>query len=106
LKKPHLLLNNFNRFAIILSSESAVILDSKITTACHDSQVYLEQLQNVIDTHGINIEKSIADRAYGSGEILQSLINIPEAFQRDPMDFGVRLDPENLSRLKIHSNSL
>lgn len=35
----------------------------------------MEQLQNVKDSHGINIERSIADRAYGSGEILQALID-------------------------------
>lgn len=59
-----------------IDAESRVILDTKITTgACHDSQTYLEQLQNVIDNHGIKINKAIADRAYGSGEIFQSLIN-------------------------------
>jgi len=59
-----------------IDAESRVILDTKITTgACHDSQVYLEQLQNVAETHEVKIKKAIADRAYGSGEILQSLIN-------------------------------
>ncbi len=59
-----------------IDTESRVILDTKITTgACHDSQVYVEQLQNVIENHDIHISKAIADRAYGSGESLQSLID-------------------------------
>jgi len=61
---------------IAIDAESRVILDTKITTgACHDSQPYLEQLQTIKKNHDISIQKTIADRAYGSGDILQSLID-------------------------------
>lgn len=59
-----------------IDSESRVVLDTKITTgAYHDSQAYLEQLDSIIDTFGVSIDNAIADRAYGGGEILQSLID-------------------------------
>jgi hypothetical protein len=61
---------------LTIDAESRVIIDTKITTgACHDSQVYLNQLQSMAEHHSITIKEAIADRAYGSGQILQSLID-------------------------------
>ncbi|HVW99039.1 MAG TPA: IS1182 family transposase, partial [Candidatus Babeliaceae bacterium] len=59
-----------------LDAESRVILDAKATTgATHESQVYLQQLEQIENDLQITIANTIADRAYGSGEIIQSLLN-------------------------------
>ena len=59
-----------------IDADSRVVLDAKITTgATHESQVYLAQIQVIEKDLNINITEAIADRAYGSGEIIQSLIN-------------------------------
>jgi hypothetical protein len=61
---------------ITIDANSRVVLDAKITTgATHESQVYIEQLETIEKTLGLNINKMIADRAYGSGSIIQTLIN-------------------------------
>jgi IS5 family transposase len=61
---------------ITIDADSRVILDNRITTgAVHESQVYLEQLQTIKNNLNVNIKLAIADRAYGSGEIIQSLLD-------------------------------
>jgi len=57
-----------------IDSESRVILDTHVTTeAVHESQVYRDRLEHIEKTFGIEIEETIADRAYGTGEILSDL---------------------------------
>lgn len=57
-----------------VDAESRVILDTQVTTgAQHDNQPYLEQLQRVEDECKIVINEAIADRGYGSAEIIKSL---------------------------------
>ena len=61
---------------ITIDADSRVVLDAKITTgATHESQVYLQQIETIERNLGININEVIADRAYGSGDIIQQLIN-------------------------------
>lgn len=49
---------------------------NQITTgAVHESQVYLEQIETVKNNLNLTIKEVIADRAYGSGDIIQALIN-------------------------------
>ncbi len=58
-------------------ADSRIILDTKVTTgACHDSQSYIQQIKDVSNEHKLIIKEAIADRAYGSGEIIQELINL------------------------------
>lgn len=60
---------------ITIDADSRVVLDSKITTgATHESQVYLQQIETIEKDLGLNINEAIADRAYGSGRIIQTLI--------------------------------
>ena len=59
-----------------IDADSRVVLDAKITTgATHESQVYLQQIETIEKNLGLNISEAIADRAYGSGNIIQSLID-------------------------------
>lgn len=59
-----------------IDGDSRIILDSKVTTgAVHDSVPYIEQLEIIKSRFSINILETIADRAYGSGEILTELKN-------------------------------
>lgn len=61
---------------ITTDAQSRIILAIKITTgAVHDSIPYLEQLEYVIQKSKINLIEVIADKAYGTGEIIQSLKN-------------------------------
>lgn len=61
---------------ITINADSRVVLDAKITTgATHESQVYLERLETIENDLSLNINEAIADRAYGSGDIIQVLIN-------------------------------
>jgi len=55
-------------------SKDRIILAIRITTgAVHDSVPYLEQLDYVKEKISYNINETIADRAYGSGQIISSL---------------------------------
>lgn len=55
-------------------ADSRIILDSKVTTgACHDSVPYLEQLKTISNRYSLKIREAIANRAYGSGDILIQL---------------------------------
>lgn len=55
-------------------TKSRVIAAIKVTTgAVHDSQPYLELIDDLKDKLGLPIDEVIADRAYGSEEILASL---------------------------------
>lgn len=58
-----------------IDADSRVVLDAKITTgAIHESQVYLQQIETIEKNFRLNIKEAIADRAYGSGHIIQSLL--------------------------------
>jgi transposase len=60
---------------ITIDADSRVVLDAKVTTgATHESQVYLQQIEAIENDLKLNITEAIADRAYGSGHIIQSLI--------------------------------
>ncbi len=57
-----------------IDADSRVILDTEVTTgARHDNQPYLEQLQRVRDRYKLTIDEAIADRGYGSAEIIKAL---------------------------------
>ena len=57
-----------------IDADSRVILDVKVTTgAKHDNQPYLEQLERVRSKYDITIREAIADRGYGSADIIRSL---------------------------------
>lgn len=57
-----------------IDAESRVILDTEVTTgARHDNQPYLEQLERVRDRYQLTLDEAIADRGYGSAEIIRSL---------------------------------
>ena len=59
---------------VTTDTTSRVILAIKITTGgVHDSIPYLEQLEYVIQKLKINLTEVIADKAYGTGEIIQSI---------------------------------
>jgi transposase len=59
-----------------IDADSRVVLDTKITTgATHESQVYLKQIETIEEDLKLNVNVAIADRAYGSGDIIQSLID-------------------------------
>lgn len=59
-----------------IDADSRVILATKVTTgAMHESQPYLAQLNQIQETLNCFIQTAIADRAFGSGEILQALIH-------------------------------
>ncbi len=61
---------------ITIDGDNRVVLDVKITTgSVHDSKPYLEQVNRIKTKYNMNIKEAIADRAYGSGQIIQSLIN-------------------------------
>lgn len=61
---------------VAIDTSRRIILDTKMTTgACHESQVYVAQLQEIKREQHLPIEETIADRAYGSGDILQQLQN-------------------------------
>jgi transposase len=80
-----------------IDADSRVVLDTKITTgATHESQVYLQQIETIEKNLGLDIQEATADRAYGSGDIIQSLIdkeitpNIPLFSGRS----GSNMEPE------------
>ncbi len=57
-----------------IDADSRVILDTEVTTgARHDNQPYLEQIQRVRDQYKLTIDEAIADRGYGSAEIIKAL---------------------------------
>lgn len=57
-----------------LDAASRVVLDAKVTTgATHESQVYLAQIEAIQNEFALTIQEATADRAYGSGDILQAL---------------------------------
>ena len=57
-----------------IDGDSRVILDTEVTTgARHDNQPYVKQLQRVEDQCRLTICEAIADRGYGSAEIIKSL---------------------------------
>jgi transposase len=57
-----------------IDADSRVILDTEVTTgARHDNQPYLEQIQRVRDRYKLTIREAIADRGYGSAEIIKAL---------------------------------
>ena len=57
-----------------IDADSRVILDTEVTTGGrHDNQPYLAQLQRVQDRYQLTIEEAIADRGYGSAEIIKAL---------------------------------
>lgn len=59
-----------------IDADSRVVLDAKVTTgSTHESQVYLQQIETIKEDLGLNIREATADRAYGSGDIIQSLID-------------------------------
>jgi transposase len=55
-------------------ADSRVILDTQVTTgARHDNQPYLAQLQRIEQRCRITILEAIADRGYGSAQIIRTL---------------------------------
>lgn len=61
---------------VAIDASHRIILDTKMTTgACHKSQVYVAQLHEIKREQHLPIAETIADRAYGSGDILQHLHN-------------------------------
>ncbi len=53
---------------------SRVIIDTHVTSGkVHDSQVYIERLNNIREKYSLTIKEAIADRAYGSREIIETL---------------------------------
>lgn len=80
-----------------IDADSRVVLDTKITTgATHESQVYLQRIETIEKNLGLDIHEATADRAYGSGNIIQSLIdkkitpNIPLFSSRS----GTNMEPK------------
>lgn len=61
---------------LTIDADTRVILDTTITTgSTHESQVYLDQINAVEKNTAIKIQIAIADRAYGSGDIIQKLLD-------------------------------
>lgn len=57
-----------------IDGHSRIILDSTVTTgAVHDSVPYIEQLDKIKNRFSLNIQETIADRAYGSSNVLNEL---------------------------------
>src|SRR6476659_10626992 len=57
-----------------IDADSRVILGTEVTTgARHDNRPYLAQLQRVKDQQKVAIYEAIADRGYGSAEIIKAL---------------------------------
>jgi transposase len=57
-----------------IDADSRIILDTEVTTGGrHDNQPYLEQLERVGKKYQITIHEAIADRGYGSAEIIKAL---------------------------------
>ena len=57
-----------------IDADSRVILDTEATTgARHDNQPYLAQLERVRARCQITIREAIADRGYGSADIIRTL---------------------------------
>ena len=57
-----------------VDADSRVILDTEVTTgARHDNQPYLGQLQRIRRLYNITIHEAIADRGYGSADIIRKL---------------------------------
>jgi IS5 family transposase len=57
-----------------IDADSRVILDTHVTTgARHDNQPYLQQIQRVQHRYKLTIDEAIADRGYGSAEIIRAL---------------------------------
>jgi hypothetical protein len=53
---------------------SRVIIDRHVTSGkVHDSQVYIEGLNHIREKYTLTIKEAIADRAYGSREIIEAL---------------------------------
>ncbi|MHB9148136.1 MAG: transposase, partial [Candidatus Amoebophilus sp.] len=53
---------------------SRVIIDTHVTSGkTHDSQVYIERLNHIRGKYTLTIKEAIADRAYGSREIIDTL---------------------------------
>jgi hypothetical protein len=53
---------------------SRVIIDTYVTSGkVHDSQVYIERLNHIREKYTLTIKEAIADRAYGSREIIEAL---------------------------------
>ncbi|WP_052046372.1 transposase [Candidatus Paracaedibacter symbiosus] len=51
-----------------------VILDCFVTTgAVHESQVYMDRLEHILKSYSIDLKEVVADRAYGSGELLTQI---------------------------------
>jgi transposase len=57
-----------------IDADSRVILDTEVTTGGrHDNQPYLKQLERVEEQCRLTIREAIADRGYGSAEIIKTL---------------------------------
>src|SRR3954471_17826351 len=57
-----------------IDADSRIILDTEVTTGGrHDNQPYLEQLDRVGKKYQITIHEAIADRGYGSADIIRAL---------------------------------
>ena len=57
-----------------IDADSRIILDTEVTTGGrHDNQPYLEQLERVENQYKIRIREAVADRGYGSAEIIKTL---------------------------------
>lgn len=60
-----------------IDKESRVILAAKITTgATHESQVYMTQINEIENELALTLNEAIADKAYGSGEIICISFNL------------------------------
>ncbi len=58
-----------------IDSYKRIILDCYVTSgSMHESQVYMERLNHILKTYNIPFKKVVADRAYGSADILNQLI--------------------------------
>jgi transposase len=57
-----------------IDADSRVILLIQATTgACHESQIYIKHIKTLSRERNLTLEETIADRAYGTGEILQAI---------------------------------
>jgi transposase len=57
-----------------IDADSRVILLIQATTgACHESQIYIDHVKTLSHERNLTLEETIADRAYGTGEILQAI---------------------------------
>lgn len=97
-----------------IDSENGIILDPFISTgADHESKYYINRLDTIQKKYDISISEAVADRGYGTGEIISELFNrniqpliplfhhtsgsaMPEGFRYDPEINAIQCPSGNL----------